>query len=250
MSTSAGVGEQVAFDDVPDQIYDAIFRAILDRALDPGTKLSEEVFCRHYGVSRTIVRVAVHRLQQDRLVEVQRNRGCFVIVPDRQEATAIFAARRALEPFVVRRLIDIASDDDLTALRIPVDKEDAAYLQSDRREALRLAGQFHLLLAKLADSVVIEGFLKNLICRSALVIATYSDVRETCKAHEHRDILRLIEARKPDEAVANMLHHLEHIERDLLQEEEAGERPSLQSVLEHYGQPSVRPKANASIAEK
>ena len=45
----------------------------------------------------------------------------------------------------------------------------------DQREALRLSGQFHILLSDLADNGVLAVYLRNLICRSALVIATYSD---------------------------------------------------------------------------
>jgi DNA-binding GntR family transcriptional regulator len=88
--------------DVPDQIYSTIVEAILDRALDPGTKLPEEVFCSHYGVSRTVVRIAIHRLEQDDLVEVQKNKGCFIVVPNRQAAADIMAARKALEIYVVK----------------------------------------------------------------------------------------------------------------------------------------------------
>jgi DNA-binding GntR family transcriptional regulator len=227
-------------DRIPDEIYDTIFRAILDRALDPGTKLPEDIFCKHYDVSRTIVRVAIHRLQQDRLVEVQRNKGCFVVVPDHKEASAIMAARRALEPFVVHRLVEVATEKSLALLDNHIGQEDQAYARADRRAALRLSGKFHLLLAELADSSVIEGFLKNLVCRSALVISTYSNVTEACKAHDHRRIVELLKARNAEGAIAEMLHHLQDIERDLLQEEPIEERPSLESVLSQYAPGSGR----------
>lgn len=225
---------------VPDEIYDTVVHAILDRALDPGTKLPEEVFCAHYGVSRTIVRVAIHRLQQDRLVEIQRNKGCFVLIPDRDEAREILEARKAIEPYLVRRLAAAASDDDLLALQRHVDSEDEAYHRNDQREALRLSGQFHLLISTTVRNKVVHATLSNLVCRSALVIATYSDVMACCKAHDHRRLSELLIARDADGAARQMERHLDDIERDLLQTTPADEKPSLESVLQRYGGPKER----------
>lgn len=225
---------------VPDQIYNTVVHAILDRALDPGTKLPEDIFCNHYGVSRTVVRVAIHRLEQDRLVEVQRNRGCFVAVPDRKEAADILAARRAIEPFIVKALATVATDAEIDLVAKHVDEEDEAYHRHDDREALRLSGQFHLLLGRLAKSKVIEAFLHNLICRSALVIATYSDVTKCCKAHDHRRLVELLRSKDADGAVAQMERHLADIERDLLSNSAPEEKLSLESVLVQYAGKHVK----------
>lgn len=239
--------EPSSLDSVPDEIYETVVNAILDRALDPGTKLPEDVFCNHYGVSRTIVRVAIHRLQQDRLVDVQKNKGCFVVIPDRREAADILAARKAIEPFIIRRLVEVATNADLEALKRHVDSEDDAYHRNDQREALRLSCQFHILLSNLAQNSVLEIYLQNLICRSALVIATYSDVTSCCKAHDHRHLVELLHQRNREDAVAQMERHLDDIERDLLQDKTAEEKPSLESVLMRY---SAGNKARPTIKAK
>jgi DNA-binding GntR family transcriptional regulator len=221
-------------DEIPDQIYRTIVSAILDRALDPGTKLPEEVFCNHYGVSRTIVRVAIHRLQYDKLVDIQRNRGCFVVLPGIEEALDVLGGRKAIEPFIVRRVSEVATESELALLRNHVDQEDEAYTNNDHRAALRLSGQFHLMLGKIAKNSSLSGFLHNLVCRSALVIATYSDVTGCCKVDDHRQLVELLTSHDVEEAVRQMSAHLNHIERDLLHTKEIEEKPSLQSVLVRY----------------
>ncbi|WP_420006831.1 GntR family transcriptional regulator [Arenibacterium sp. LLYu02] len=235
---------QKSFDDVPDEIFDTVVSAILDRALDPGTKLPEDVFCTHYGVSRTIVRIAIQRLQQDHLVELQRNKGCFIVTPDRKEARDILSARKAIEPFLIRQIVAQASDADLAALSAHVDAEDDAYHRNDRRQALRLSGQFHILLSSFADNAVLEGYVLNLICRSALVIATYSDVTGCCKAHDHRKLVEMLAARDAEGAIALMQKHLDDIEADLLQDNAPEEAPTLESVLAKYapGEGTLKPK--------
>ncbi len=234
-------------DDIPDRIYDTVVSAILDRALDPGTKLPEDVFCAHYGVSRTIVRVAIHRLQYDKLVEIQRNRGCFVVVPTTAEAIDVLGGRKAIEPFIVRQVGEMSTEADLTRLRAHVDLEDEAYHRNDQRAALRLSGQFHLLLGDIAKNSSLCNFLHNLVCRSALVIATYSDVTGCCKAHDHRELVELLASRETDKAARHMLDHLDHIERDLLHGSEVEEKPSLESVLLRYTKAPPRPSKQRKL---
>lgn len=228
------IPDEAPLDGVPDQIYDTVVDAILDRALDPGTKLPEEVFCNHYGVSRTIVRVAIHRLQYDKLVDIQRNRGCFVVVPSYEEAADVIGARKGIEPFVIRRVSELGTEDDLARLRAHLDLEDEAYRDNDHRSALRLSGQFHLLLAGIASNRCVYAFLHNLICRSALVIATYSDVTGCCKVNDHRRLVEALASRDAEQAALQMTSHLDHIERDILHVKDSKERPSLKSVLVRY----------------
>ena len=237
---ASSVPEDAELDRVPDQIYDTVVSAILDRALDPGTKLPEDVFCNHYGVSRTIVRIAIHRLQYDKLVEIQRNRGCFVTVPSIAEAIDVMGGRKAIEPSIVRRVCDVSAEADRARLSAHVDLENEAYRDDDHRAALRLSGQFHLLLAGIAGNSSVGAFLHNLICRSALVIATYSNVTGCCKAHDHRRLVDLLDAKDAEGAAQQMAVHLDHIERDLLQVSEVDEKPSLQSVLARYTKGGTR----------
>lgn len=226
--------EEVPLDGVPDQIYETIVSAILDRALDPGTKLPEEVLCSHYGVSRTIVRVAIHRLQYDKLVDIQRNRGCFVVVPSVAEAIDVMGARKAIEPSIIRSVSDMATEPDLARLRAHLDLEDEAYSSNDHRAALRLSGQFHLMLSGISKNKSVIAFLHNLVCRSALVIATYSDVTGCCKVNEHRRLIDFLEAHDAEQAALQMAAHLDHIERDILHVKDLNEKPTLESVLVRY----------------
>ena len=237
---ASSTSEEAELDSVPDQIYDTIVSAILDRALDPGTKLPEDVFCNHYGVSRTIVRVATHRLQYDKLVDIQRNRGCFVVVPSIAEALDVLGARKAIEPSIIRRVSEVSTEADRARLSAHVDLEEQAYRDNDNRAALRLSGQFHLALAEIAKNSCVSSFLHNLICRSALVIATYSNVTGCCKAHDHRHLVDVLASRNADEAARQMAVHLDHIERDLLHVREAEEKPSLESVLARYTKGGTR----------
>jgi DNA-binding transcriptional regulator YhcF (GntR family) len=84
------------------QIRDAIRDAIVERRLSPGTKLSESDVGNLFNVSRTLARAALQALSYEGLVSVEKNRGAFVAYPSPDEARQIFAARRLIEPGILR----------------------------------------------------------------------------------------------------------------------------------------------------
>jgi GntR family transcriptional regulator, rspAB operon transcriptional repressor len=63
---------------VSDQVYDALRDAIANVRLLPGTSISENRICRHFGVSRTPVRTAIVRLAEEGLIDVYPQQGSFV----------------------------------------------------------------------------------------------------------------------------------------------------------------------------
>jgi GntR family transcriptional regulator, rspAB operon transcriptional repressor len=63
---------------VADQVYEALKAAIVAVRLQPGTSISENRACRHFGVSRTPVRSAIVRLAEEGLIDVYPQQGSFV----------------------------------------------------------------------------------------------------------------------------------------------------------------------------
>ena len=62
------------------QLYEDVRARILDGSLEEGTRLpSEPEACRMYNVSRTTVREAYLKLQQEGIVEVRRGSGRFIV---------------------------------------------------------------------------------------------------------------------------------------------------------------------------
>lgn len=62
---------------------------IVDGDIQPGEKLpSENTLITEFGVSRTVVRAALTRLQAEGLVETERGRGSFALTPPQEGTTA------------------------------------------------------------------------------------------------------------------------------------------------------------------
>lgn len=236
----AGVqSPDAAAGDVADAICETIAAAVADRALEPGTKLPEDTIGEHFRVSRTVVRTALSRLQRERLVELHRNRGAFVARPSIEEAWDVLDARRGLERAIIERVARRIAPADLAPLDAHIDRELAAHAARDRHAMVRLSGEFHLRLGRLAGNGVLAGFLELLVRRSALVIALYGDGgHDECGAHDHRRLVEALGRGDADEAARLLDEHLAGIQARMRLDPDHLVRRTLSDVLVHYAAPS------------
>ncbi|WP_454856812.1 GntR family transcriptional regulator [Rhizobium binxianense] len=201
------------------QIREAIRDAIVERRLAPGTKLSESDVGNLFNVSRTLARAALQALSYEGLVNVEKNRGAFVAYPSPGEARQIFAARRLVEPGILREAIEKMTPSAIHGLRHLLLEEGRLMVergQMARRAEIKASGDFHLMLAQIAGNPIMQRFMEELIARSSLVIALYGQTAaSSCGHHEHGDLIAAIERRDADEACRLMVHHILHIEADL-----------------------------------
>lgn len=192
-----------------DRVAEALTLAIHQHRLAPGTKLGEDELGEIYGVSRTIIRAALHSLAHDHLVEIQRNRGAFVAQPSVLEAHEVFEARALLEPSMARRAAERATQADLSLLNRHIREEHAALADGDGGKALFLSGLFHVEMARIADHGTIAGFIEALIARSSLIIALYWRRQSAlCDRHAHHALLDAMERGDGQAAEELMKSHL------------------------------------------
>ncbi|OWV98276.1 GntR family transcriptional regulator [Rhizobium sp. R72] len=201
------------------QIRDAIRDAIVERRLSPGTKLSESDVGNLFNVSRTLARAALQALSYEGLVSVEKNRGAFVAYPSPEEARQIFAARRLVEPGILREAaakITPSQIQHLKQLLLEEGRLMGERGQTARRAEIKASGDFHLTLAGISGNAIMQRFMDELVARSSLVIALYGQSTiSSCGHSEHGDIVAAIERNDLDEACRLMLHHIAHIEADL-----------------------------------
>lgn len=220
--TSAPGAPQAADDSAEtgtQQIRDAIREAIVERRLSPGTKLSESDVGNLFNVSRTLARAALQALSYEGLVSVEKNRGAFVAYPSPEEARQIFAARRLVEPGILREAAARITPADIRHLKQLLLEEGRLIGergQTARRAEIKASGDFHLALAVISGNAIMQRFMDELVARSSLAIALYGQSAvSSCGHSEHGDIVTAIENKDLEEACRLMLHHITHIEADL-----------------------------------
>jgi DNA-binding GntR family transcriptional regulator len=211
-----------------EEIVDRIFEAIIDQRLPPGTKLSEAALCEAFGVGRMRIRQSLLLLASREVVDLLPNRGAFVASPTAEQAREVFEARLMIEPNVARLAAERASDADLTMLEQHLQLEHAAHHGNRRRDAIRLSGHFHVLLAEVSGNSVALRMVKELVTRTSLIIGIFgSPGVSNCRDEDHDDIFHAFRTRDCEAAARLMSDHLRHIQEHL----ELGNRAEATSDL-------------------
>jgi DNA-binding GntR family transcriptional regulator len=201
-----------------DRVYEAIYTAVIDHRLAPGSRLREEELAQTFAVSRTLVRQALHKLAQDGVILLRPNRGAQVPEPTRRDGEHVFDARRVVECEVARRLVGKLSTVQLAELRQVVEAEARATKLQNKQEAIRLSGEFHLKLAQMSGNPIFVRLLEELLPTTSLLMALYKAPGEPmCVAHSHRSLLQAIGQGTGAAAATEMRRHLNEIERSLSQ---------------------------------
>jgi DNA-binding GntR family transcriptional regulator len=226
-------------------VYRALRRAIIEQALSPGAKLPEDAIGERLGVSRTLVREALGRLAGEGLVELRHNRSAAVAYPSLEEAREVFAVRKAMERLVVEELAGRLTAEQRKRLRAHVDREDEAR-ERGGAESIRLAGEFHLLLAECTGNSLLIRYVNEVASRCSLILAIYGRPHSSdCAVSEHRDLIEALEKADAPTAIHLMDHHLAAVmDRALLSDRRAADvRDVLASFAreEGLGRPAALP---------
>ena len=209
-------------------VYGCTREAIVTRKLPPGTKLTEDAIADAFDCGRGAVRWALARLHDEGLVSLIPHRGAFVAQPAADEAKHLFGARRILEGGIVRCLCQFHRDEGCQPLIACAEAEDRARLSGDAAAALRLSGDFHLVMARLTGNPVVETMLRELVSRTILAISTHQRTDTSgCRTHEHWRLIELIRHGDIDAAAREIDAHLAALEEGL----DLSPRPALSTGL-------------------
>lgn len=211
METSANVATSPT-----NTIVEALTKAIVEHRLHPGTKLPEQKLADHFGVSRTLVRQALFKLSQNRLIRLEPARGAFVAAPSVMEAHQVFAVRRMLEAEMTRAFVREVTPAKIKALKEHIAQEKTALLRNDVPNRNQLLGDFHVRMAELTGNEVLAQILGELVSRCALITLLYQTASAAEHSNgEHTAIVKALAARDETLAVHLMGEHLLNVEKNL-----------------------------------
>jgi DNA-binding GntR family transcriptional regulator len=220
--------------------YLKLREAIIEQAMAPGMKLPEDVIGGHFGISRTLVRTALVKLQNEGLVDIRTNKGAAVAHPSIEEAREVFAVRHTLERQAVPLVIAHWSAQIEAALSEHVGLE-AAAVAKESPVSIRLAGEFHIKLAEYSGNGLLKRYITELVSRSSLILALYGRPHSSeCAVNEHKELIDAFRSGNKERAIDLMTHHLGAVEERALLKSGLLDPPALEQILRERF-PSLRP---------
>lgn len=232
-----------------DQAYMALKSAIIEQALRPGDKLPEDEVGQLFSMSRTLVRQVFSRLNSEGLIEIGGKRPATVSIPSLDDAVAAFEVRQALEREVVSLVIKRWTPEHEATLEAHLAKEIEAAKAGNAPTSIRLAGEFHTLLADMTGNPLLSRFVSDVVSRCSVILAVFGRPHSAdCGVHEHREIIDAIAAGNAARAWELMHHHLGEVEaRAFITSSEASPR-TLADMLSPYVEggsiPAPKPAKN------
>ncbi len=180
-----------------DEVYSRLRAWIIDGRLQPGELLRDQDIAATVGVSRTPVREALRRLEDEGLVETALNRWTRVAPIDVCKAAEIYAIVEALELFALESAIRRLTARDVTRMReVNQAMRRAAELQ-DPATAVIADESFHEVWIERANNGELRAVLGQLRTTLRRVELAYFDAaaRALSSFREHAAIIRALSGR-------------------------------------------------------
>jgi len=135
-----------------EETYQAVKKAILRGNVKPGQRLKEEQLASEIGTSRTPVREAFHKLEQEELV-TRLPRGGFVVREwSRSDVEEIFGIRSILESYAAFLATERIDKMKLGMLEEKLRESEEYVKRGETEKVIQLNTEFHDILYKSSDS--------------------------------------------------------------------------------------------------
>jgi DNA-binding GntR family transcriptional regulator len=193
--------------------YLKLREAIVSGRLQPNQRLVETELGEELGVGRSAIRTALARLDQEGLVEHERNRGARVRLVEEDEAVEILEARAALEGLAARHAALARSEEDVAGLREILAGMRELLAEGDLLAASDRNALLHRRIVAASGHATAARLIAGL--SSQLVRFQYRTImlpgRRDRSYEEHEAIVEAIVAGDPDAAETAMRRHLSHV---------------------------------------
>lgn len=193
--------------------YERIREAIQQGDYTPGDRILEDEIAGRFSISRTPVREALRRLEDEGLLIHQPHRGMTVAKLDYQMVMELFVVRDVLEGTAARMAARLASDEEIENLEDMTRRELEVATSAEGMAAHNR--RFHAAIYMMAHNRYLLKTLSALADSMTLLSTTSFSrpERRSAACDEHRVIMEAIKARDPERAEATARAHIHSAHR-------------------------------------
>ena len=215
--TAKKLGQPVAPpNSIADQIYERLKSSIIDGEIEPGHRLFEVELASFFHASRTPVREALRRLEQDHLIERLASGGVRVTDFDWQAIQDLFSLRAVLEMHALDLACDritpeqIATLKQLRAQALGLQNSDELNRDYLMNRMLELNSSFHETIYKATGSKYLMKLISHLrgIVVGMRSMSIKADWAWTQTWDEHNRLIGHLESGEKEAAIKLIKEHV------------------------------------------
>lgn len=194
---------------IAEQIFEQLEGEILSGAYERGEILTETKLSEKLGVSRTPIREALRRLDQEHIIKMT-TKGAYVLGITMQDIEDIYAIRLRIEGWAAGLAAKRASDEQIAKLKETVELQEFYTQKEDADNIKNMDSTFHRLIYYMTGSTPVYDTLvplhKRIIKYRKASVSHSSRAQDSLK--EHKVIYEAIAARDAELAEKLLNEHL------------------------------------------
>lgn len=191
---------------IKNQVYTIIKERLVNCIYEPGSFLNEIQLAQELGCSRTPVREAISRLEQENLVQIFPKKGIYVTDISLNDVQQIFQTRLEIEPITLRMAADHLPMDTLKIFRKKFSED-----HGDYKNDFNLDTIMHLfIIENCGNRYLIDIMQKVFEDNTRVILSSKQNQMHVHDARqEHLNIIDALIEHDVDKAAELMKEHVE-----------------------------------------
>lgn len=143
-------------------VFEGLRDAIIKGIIPVGERVNETVYSERMNISRTPIREALRRIQEEGLVEYVPHFGVVVKKITLDDAREIYQIRKALDALATINAMKIMTEAEFEEMRLLLEKTEQANEQNDIPEVSRLFSDFNAMIYSFSRMPRLDDIVKKL----------------------------------------------------------------------------------------
>jgi DNA-binding GntR family transcriptional regulator len=175
-------------------VYEGLRKTIISGIVPVGERIVEKEYAERLNISRTPVREAIRRLEEEELVESIQRVGVVVRRISEEDVVEVYKIRHSLEVLATTAAMEHITEEEMNELEALLDLTEKKNKEGDLKEVIRLFGDFNSLIYKASRMKRLASMISKLndYIRKFRDISITDDKRREKALVEHRKILKAI----------------------------------------------------------
>ncbi|WP_066296717.1 GntR family transcriptional regulator [Bacillus sp. FJAT-29937] len=181
-----------------DQVYESLKKAIVTLELEPGQRIMDKDLATQFGVSRTPVREALKRLEDEGLVESLPGSQTRITEIHLEEAKNAFTVVAALHGLAARLAVPSITEEDIQLMEESNAQLKKALENKNVLDAVEADDQFHAILLLASGNQEISLALERMMSKvRRLEFSKFSSLDGMKSIAEHDEIISACRTKNP-----------------------------------------------------
>lgn len=191
--------------------YEALKDAIIAGTILPGERIVESSFAKRFNISRTPVREALRKLEQDGLVEYTPRKGVVVKSLDANDINEIYLIRETLEDLALGFSVQYVQPCHIVQLKATMESIDNCVASGDIETASKHSRDIHIQIYRLSGLNRLVNILSTLdeYMNRFSYMSLSDDERRHIAAAEHYAIIDALAQKDIEQLRKLSKNHLE-----------------------------------------